>query len=46
MGLGQAGLGRTSLAKQYLQEAYALDINHAGVQRMLQRLEEDMELHH
>ena len=45
MGLGQAGLGRTSLAKQYLQEAYALDINHTGVQRMLQCLEEDMESH-
>lgn len=37
MGLGHLGLGNQEKATQYLQEAYLLDINHQGVQRILNK---------
>ena len=40
MGLGHVGLGHQEKGKKYLQEAYELDGNHQGIQRILTSLEE------
>ena len=39
MGLGHLGLGETTVAQTYLEEAYRLDNNHQGVQSHLQEIE-------